>query len=250
MNSKQFEIQKSTFDRLVDDGVYTVDFEHAPAAKSFVRSVVQSVAPDLGGRVPLRVLDCGCGTGSWLSLISEELESAGHGNQQLYGFDLSEGMVKVAQQRLGDLAGPGNIRTGNALDRASYAFADVEAGFDVVFTYDVVQQLPRKRQLEACRIITGALAPGGVALIFDNDAETRFGRRMAWRKFLTRYCGLRLVPRYYCNAAYPRLEKLRRLIEADGNAESEILVRKDAVKRALVVRRRAQGAGETRGNTA
>src|SRR3546814_2630858 len=47
------------------------------------------------------------------------------------------------------------------------------------------------------RRMVAALAPGGVAVIFDNEADSRFGRRMALRKLVTRYSGLPLVPRYY-----------------------------------------------------
>ena len=60
------------------------------------------------------------------------------------------------------------------------------------------------------------LAIGGAALIFDNDAESPFGRRMALRKFMTRYFGLRLVPDYYCNASYPPLNRLRQRIAGEG----------------------------------
>src|SRR3546814_8047586 len=85
--------------------------------------------------------------------------------------------------------------------------------------------------------MAAALAPGGVALIFDNEADSRFGRRMALRKLLTRYCGLRLVPRYYCNAAYPRLERIRQGLAKDAMMNCEIVLRADGVKRALVVER-------------
>src|SRR3546814_19222585 len=82
--------------------------------------------------------------------------------------------------------------------------------------------------------MVAALAPGGVAVIFDNEADSRFGRRMALRKLVTRYSGLPLVPRYYCNAAYPPLARIPK-----QHAESAMMVRgiviwPDGVKRALV----------------
>jgi hypothetical protein len=59
---------------------------------------------------------------------------------------------------------------------------------------------------------------------------------MARRKILTRYLGLKLVPRYYCNAAYPPLERFRQRLAADGR-QARVRVRQDQVKRALIVER-------------
>ena len=227
--------QKQSFDRLVDEGVYDADFDHAPPAKAFVADVLRRVTPRLRQGARLSVLDCGCGTGAWLAFLHRELSGRGLGNLRLCGFDLSGRMVEVAREKLRGLAEPADIRTGNALDPDSYRFAGDEDGFDVVFAYDMVQQLPRRHQLDACRLVTAAARPEGVALIFDNDCDTRFGRRMAVRKFLTRHFRLNLVPRYYCNAAYPPLERFRVVLAAARHRDAEILVRGDGVKRALVM---------------
>lgn len=235
MTLRAVDRQRKSFDRLVDDGVYDVDFDHAAAAKSFVSEVLRQVAPRLPREKRLKVLDCGCGTGAWLSFIHRQLTDHGLSDLRLCGFDLSERMVEVARQKLRDLADPADIRSGNALEEKSYAFSDGADGFDLVFAYDMIQQLPRGRQLDACDLIVETMRPEGVAVIFDNDCGTRFGRRMAVRKFLTRYCGLRLVPRYYCNAAYPPLEHFRRMLDARAAMGAEIVVRADGIKRALIV---------------
>src|SRR3546814_16277666 len=83
--------------------------------------------------------------------------------------------------------------------------------------------------------MVAALAPGGVAVIFDNEADSRFGRRMALRKLVTRYSGLPLVPRYYCNAAYPPLARIQKQTAESAQMVSETVIRHDAVKRTLVV---------------
>src|SRR3546814_8250178 len=74
--------------------------------------------------------------------------------------------------------------------------------------------------------MVAALAPGGVAVIFDNEADSRFGRRMALRKLVTRYSGLPLVPRYYCNAAYPPLARIQKQIAESAMMVSEIVIRR------------------------
>jgi len=241
VTSHLLEIQRKSFDSLVEDGVYGADFDHAPAAKSFVASVLEVAKPRLPRRAPLAVLDCGCGTGAWLAFLHAQLSLAGFTRLRLCGFDLSHRMVELARKKLQGLAAPHDLRAGNVLERQSYAFEGLSAGFDLIFTYDVVQQLPRSGQAEACQTIATALAPGGLALIFDNDRATRFGRRMAVRKFLTRYCGLRLVPRYYCNAGYPPLEQIRRRIDGAAELRARIMVRADGVKRAMIVERQGSG---------
>lgn len=241
MNADLIERQKESFDKLVDSGVYSADFEHDLRAKSFVASVLHRSISPAPLRSPLRILDCGCGTGAWLQFISAELFQAGQEHQRLYGFDLSGRMVDVAQVKLRDAAQTADLRVGNVLEAQSYDFDGIAGGFDLIFTYDVVQQLPRGRQLDACRAIVRALAANGTALIFDNDSQSRFGRRMAVRKFMTRYFGLRLVPRYFCNASYPPLEKFRHKIAVENSCDAQIAVRADGIKRALVISRTALG---------
>lgn len=241
MNADLIERQKQSFDKLVDSGVYSADFEHDLRAKSFVASVLQQAIPRTRLRNPLRVLDCGCGTGAWLQFISAELIQAGYELQRLCGFDLSGRMIDVARVKLRDVAQSSDLRVGNVLEAQSYEFDGIEDGFDLIFTYDVVQQLARRHQLDACRAIVGALAPNGAALIFDNDSQSRFGRRMAVRKFMTRYFGLRLVPRYFCNASYPPLEKFRHKIAVENSCDAQIAVRADGIKRALVINHTALG---------
>ena len=234
MTTSLVEKQRDSFDQLVEEGVYSDDFDHAPAAKAFVAEVLAAVLPRLPQGRGLRVLDCGCGTGAWLAFIAGALREAGVADAQLYGFDLSGKMVEVARRKLSGVAQPQDLRPGNLLEPASYAFDGAEAGFDLIFTYDAVQQLPRRRQFEVCELMLGRLAPGGAAVIFDNDSKSPFGRRMARRKFFTRYFGLKLVPRYYCNASYPPLEDFRQRLESAG-WNAEVRLRADAVKRALIV---------------
>jgi SAM-dependent methyltransferase len=229
--------QKRSFDSLVESGIYSAHFDHDTRAKAFVSSVLQAVAWRGRWRLPVKVLDCGCGTGAWLHVIHGHLLQAGCAVHRLCGFDLSERMIDVAHDKLRGLAQTSDIRPGNILEPQSYAFPGAEGGFDLIFTYDVVQQLPHRRQIHACFLIAEALAPGGVALVFDNDAETRFGRRMAVRKFLTRYLGLGLVPRYYCNATYPPLERIRQRLTEDAALDAKIVVRADGIKRALIIER-------------
>jgi hypothetical protein len=71
--------------------------------------------------------------------------------------------------------------------------------------------------------------------VFDHDARSRFGRVMGTKKWLRRYLGLPLVPRYYIHSRYPDLEGIRRRVEGAG-LSARIVVEAEGRKRALVVR--------------
>ena len=92
-------------------------------------------------------------------------------------------MIEVARGKLAGLVEAKDLHAGNILEDASYDFGDLDTGFDLIFAYDVVQQLPRRQQYGACEMMAKHLSPEGFALIFDNDSHSKFGRRMARRKF-------------------------------------------------------------------
>ncbi len=246
MSSRLIQRQQRSFDALVESGIYDADFDHAPSAKAFVAQVLADIAPKLRNLSSIKILDCGCGTGAWLSFIHAELAKSMPQPKRLCGFDLSSRMVEVGREKLGTLAAPEDLQQGNLLDKGCFAFQGTEAGFDLIFTYDVVQQLPRHQQFDACRMIVDHLAQGGIALIFDNDCDTKFGRKMALRKFMTRYFRMGLVPDYYCNASYPPLSKFQKIFESQSVSKTHIVVRPDEIKRALIVERQMDLAAPRR----
>ena len=208
------DAQRDAFGQLARDGVYSDDFAHPPHARAFFADIIGRVAGD--GAAPLRILDCGCGTGAWLAEAHALLAAAGERPLALYGFDLTAEMVAIAADKLGRLHDQVAVHEGDILNADSYRFDGLDGGFDIVFAYDVVQQLPRARQAEAVRTMLAQLAPGGRAVVFDHEHTSPYGRRMARRKFLTRYFRVPLVPRYYCNARYPHLKKVAAVLGKEG----------------------------------
>jgi hypothetical protein len=61
---------------------------------------------------------------------------------------------------------------------------------------------------------------------------------MGFRKLVTKYLGVALVPRYYCNARYPALSRIASTIAESGPYSTEIQIAPDGKKRALFVWRR------------
>jgi hypothetical protein len=60
---------------------------------------------------------------------------------------------------------------------------------------------------------------------------------MARKKFLTRYLGFRLVPRYYCNAKYPPLAEFAQRLNAESGISCRLIAATDSPKMALVATR-------------
>lgn len=226
-------VQQRNFGDLVLAGRLGTDFHHKPEAQVFVRNTLAAILPSVASSSP-RILDCGCGTGAWLEFIRDELRDwADIPSPRYYGFDLTKEMIDVARQRLPDLA-PHHLRQGDILAVESYAFDLQELRFDVIFCYDVVQQLPPPLQFHACETIAAHLADGGVAVIFDQERHSLFGRIMDFAKFLRRYLGIPIPPSYYTVARYPPLKRFACRLREAGYGTT-VRVAPNGRKRAMVL---------------
>lgn len=242
------EIQKKAFDSLVEQGVYNAESEHALPMQKFFLDVFSDALQlasasgsfSLSGG-SLGILECGCGAGNWLALAAKNLnlnQSQSSVDSQFYGYDISPAMVETTRKRLTGVVEESHIREGDLLAAVSYSFPDEVSAFDLIFAYDVIQQLPRGMQEQAVRLALQHLKPGGVYVVYDHEAGTSYGRRMAAKKFITRYFGINLVPRYYCNARYPRLRAMRKKIESTGDFMCDWREDVDSPKCALIIHKR------------
>lgn len=112
------------------------------------RSFVQPLLDEArAGRSGLRVLDCGCGTGSNLVMLGR--------SGLAFGFDLSLRGLSFAKAA-------GHARVARATVEA-IPFPD--AAFDVVTSFDVIYALPEKTERAALAEMSRVLRPGGALLI-------------------------------------------------------------------------------------
>jgi 2-polyprenyl-3-methyl-5-hydroxy-6-metoxy-1,4-benzoquinol methylase len=226
---------KESFAELIQHEVYSVDFEHSAQARCFVVECIQGVAATIQTqRNEIAILDCGCGTGAWLDCVKDSVRLSGSTSIQCYGFDLTPEMVEVARERLTGRVPRHNIHEGDILDDTSYEFEGGPQLFNVVYAYDVIQQLPRADQLRGCMTMVKHVAPGGIALIFDHERNSVYGAIMATKKLATRYLSIPLVPAFYLNARYPPLSSFARQI-GSTTYSTEILPSLDRKKRVLVI---------------
>jgi ubiquinone/menaquinone biosynthesis C-methylase UbiE len=146
----------------------TYDRRFAADRQEPIALALRALAGELGaggtGR-PARVLEVGCGTGRWLA----DLEPVTY---QLYGLDLSTGMLQRAHGRSDGLF----LVRGQA-ERLAFA----NAAFDLVYCVNALHHFDRPRAFvaEARRL----LRPGGRLAVIGMDPRCYRGRWYAYRYF-------------------------------------------------------------------
>ena len=140
---------KQASKRAFDAQAATYDEE---AQGSHARLLYPHMIAEVAAAKPRRALDMGCGTGALTELVAEAVPDC-----SVAGVDLSEAMLAVAYERLG------NRVDLHVADCERLPFAD--GLFDVVFCNDSFHHYPdpEKAAFEAWRV----LAPGGVFVVGD-----------------------------------------------------------------------------------
>jgi SAM-dependent methyltransferase len=200
-------------DRLLE-ATYQVEQRHFwwTGLRSFVRPLV---AEALAGRSNARILDCGCGTGANLVLLSEFGRAS--------GFDLSWRGLEFARTY-------GQRRTAQASMTHIPFAADT---FDLVTAFDVLYSLREEDETRAIAEIRRVLKPGGtlivnvaaLTILRGNHAvfgsEVRRSTRRRLRGLLSR-AGFNVTRLTYSNASlFPLILTVRTTQRLMGLASPE-----------------------------
>jgi SAM-dependent methyltransferase len=139
--------------------------------RSYVRP---EIARAVAGRPKPRLLDCGCGTGSNMKMLSAYGET--------FGFDLTwNGLAFARAQGRKDIA------------QASIGAIPFASGqFDVVTSFDVFQCLPDAVEGDAAREMWRVLKPGGHAILNVAALEMLSGGHSVLSEEVRRYTPERL----------------------------------------------------------
>lgn len=201
--------------------------------RGFRRFVSPMLDRAAAGRRSLRLLDCGCGTGTNLRVLLEPYGRA-------WGFDLTWTGLQFAR-------GSGVTRVAQA---SAAAIPYPSAAFDIVTSFDVLYCLPDEVEREAIREMWRVLRPGGAAIINVAameilrgnhsvlSAEVRRYSRASLRERLER-AGFRVERMTYTNAAlFPVMLTVRGVqrvmgLALESEAEGEITVPPGPVNAAL-----------------
>lgn len=184
--------------------------------RGFRRFVSPMLARAAAGRSGLRLLDCGCGTGTNLRLLLER-----HG--EAWGFDLTWAGLDVARRN--------GVRR---IARASVAAVPFpSSAFDIVTSFDVLYCLPRDVEQAAVSEMWRVLRPGGAAIINVAAMEILRGNHSVLSAELRRYsraslrallepAGFRIERITYTNAAlFPVMLGVRGVQKMMGLAPEE-----------------------------
>jgi ubiquinone/menaquinone biosynthesis C-methylase UbiE len=201
--------------------------------RGFRRFVAPMLVHAAAGRAGLRLLDCGCGTGTNLRLLLEPYGRA-------WGFDLTWTGLQFAR-------GSGVTRVAQA---SAEAIPYPSAAFDIVTSFDVLYCLPDEVEREAIREMWRVLRPGGAAIINVAAMEILRGNHSVLSAELRRYsraslrerlerAGFRVERMTYTNAAlFPVMLTVRGVqrmmgLAPESEAEGEITVPPGPVNAAL-----------------
>ena len=201
--------------------------------RGFRRFVAPLLSRAAAGRRDLRLLDCGCGTGTNIRVLL-----APHGDA--WGFDLTWTGLRFARS-----SGVTRI-----VQASAAAIPYPSAVFDVVTSFDVLYCLPGDVEREAVREMWRVLKPGGAAVINVAAMDVLRGNHSVLSAELRRYdkaslrallepAGFRIERMTYTNAAlFPLMLGVRgvqRLVglAPEQEAEGEISVPPGPVNAAL-----------------
>jgi ubiquinone/menaquinone biosynthesis C-methylase UbiE len=148
----------------------------SPGTKLMLDEVLDALRRHAGAQLhgPGRVLEIGCGTGTWLARLS----AAGVANERLHGVDIQPEAVAEAREKV-----PGaSVAVGDAL-----ALDLPDGHFSLVVLFVVLSSMPdRPAAAQALREARRVTAPGGALAVYDmrlpspNPHVWRVGRR--WLK--------------------------------------------------------------------
>lgn len=113
------------------------------------------IALRTAGRSSVRIIDAGCGPGTWLIRVVLRARALGFTAIEGRGFDISPAMVSLAVQAAAEVRDPAIRMSFQTADLAD-AFAGDDPVDIVLCLYGVMNHLPRSAHAEAAKALTAA----------------------------------------------------------------------------------------------
>lgn len=219
--------QREVFAAEAEKGTYGFSHFHSSKSRRFFLQILEhSLAGLWKTKETMRVLECGVGDGAWLETIMQERIWAPN---EIAGFDLTPELVEISRERFRRMPKSQNsvvfLKTGDITDDNAYYLSQKSTAkkFNLVFCYDVIQQLPDALRLIAVQRMVNWMADNGCAIVFDKHRWTIANLKMGIKKFITKFTGVKLVPKFYLQAHYPNMKQLAQLAEKKLNCRTLLI---------------------------
>ena len=143
------------------------------------------------GRPPLKVLDIGCGTGSYALLLKQEYPDA-----RIVGIDADEQALSIARRKAAALKVAIDFRQADARQLPL-----PEASFDAAYSSLFFHHLNDAEKVAVLRQVHRCLAPGGKLVVADWHRPTTATRTLGFA--LVRLLDGFAVTRMHSNGSFP-----------------------------------------------
>ncbi len=205
----------------------------------FARAVLDEIHRILARAAHVRILEVGCGHGTWAEEIYHEIERSEKRIDYL-GLDLSPARIADAQQRLAAYPGAQVFVTNSETFQPP-------GPVDLILAIEVLEHVPRRRYAAWLAQWRRWLVPGGAFIVIDKERFSRHTLRVHMEQIQRRFCpwlarrSRGYFPQEYqqlvSTLAYPGFARLSRLARRTGFLPLPV-VRHD-IFHALIARRPA-----------
>ena len=193
MNNMQFQENIKAIESLIDKGIYNPNFKQPKWAKEFfAESIKKIMTPTMK-----TILECGVGTGFWIKLLQ-----ALYPGHVFYGFDISDKMLQIAKVNLG-FSKNILLKKGDILQDESFHFNNISS-FDMIFCYDVIQQISNKNYISVIRNMLRHINKNGVVIIFVKEDITDLDQASIIFHEMFHFLGEQIIAANEKSAAYGR----------------------------------------------
>lgn len=152
----------------------------SPAFRDIFRTaVLDDLRRRLSEQPLLRVLDIGCGHGTWAEELAGAVELAERRIEYL-GIDLAPSRIAAARQRFAR-------RTNFRFEAADADLLEPTLRYDLILAIEVLVHVPPPRHRDWLRRWHSWLRPGGRAVIIDKDFYSRHALRLRLDRFSLRW---------------------------------------------------------------
>jgi len=194
------------YDNLVD---LFAEWQPSPQFREvFSRTVLQLVKTYGKISKKPRILDVGCGHGTWIEYVLRNVPEKS--NLTIKGFDISKERIRLAKTILADFP---NV----SLEVEDAKYYSTSERYDIVFFAEVINLFSKDCYFDIIRKYSGMLDNGGHMVIIDKEKYSLH----CLKTYIKRKLGM--LHRAYDFTRYPSFKQLSKIAQTNGLRAVELL---------------------------